>query len=305
MLYDSLFEKLLKLPDATRVYPAHGAGSLCGRNMRAERSSTIGNERLTNAALQAANRDEFVRQVTANLPARPGYFSQDAEINRAGAVPLGELPAPKEIGPAELEKLLKQGVIGLDVRPTDQFAESHIPGSVNIALSGQFASWAATLFGLGSRPILIAETEQQYAEARTRLARVGIEDLDGRLTGGVKAWIDAGLPVERLEQMTVQQLEEKRRTSNLNVLDVRREPEWESGHIAGANWWPLDNFRVSPPEIEQSTDVAVHCKGGYRSMIACSLLQRAGYKNVINVVGGFDAWLQEKLPVETGVGASV
>jgi glyoxylase-like metal-dependent hydrolase (beta-lactamase superfamily II)/rhodanese-related sulfurtransferase len=305
MLYDSLFEKLLKLPDATRVYPAHGAGSLCGRNMRAERSSTIGNERLTNAALQAANRDEFVRQVTANLPARPGYFSQDAEINRAGAVPLGELPAPKEIAPAELEKLLKQGVIGLDVRPTDQFAESHIPGSVNIALSGQFASWAATLFGLGSRPILIAETEEQYAEARTRLARVGIEDLEGRLAGGVKAWINAGLPVERLEQMTVQQLEEKRRTSNLNVLDVRREPEWESGHIAGANWWPLDNFRVSPPEIEQSVEVAVHCKGGYRSMIACSLLQRAGYKNVINVVGGFDAWLQEKLPVETGVGASV
>src|ERR1051326_3075945 len=140
MLYDSLHNKLLKLPDNVLVYPAHGAGSLCGRNMRAERSSTIGTERLTNYALQIKSRDEFIRQMTENLPARPEYFLQDAQINRAGAPSLGELPELAAVSPQELQRLLDQGVLALDVRPNTDFAAAHVPGSVNIALSGQFAS---------------------------------------------------------------------------------------------------------------------------------------------------------------------
>jgi hydroxyacylglutathione hydrolase len=296
LLYDSLHSQLLTLPDSVLVYPAHGAGSLCGKNMRAERSSTIGTERLTNYALQIKSREEFVAQLTSNLPARPEYFLKDAEINRTGAAPLSELPPLRAIAPAELKAMLSSGEIALDVRPNDEFAAGHVPGSVNIALGGQFASWAGTVLGLSAHPVLIAESDAQLEEARLRLTRVGIEALDGYLDGGVAAWKQPGLPVATISQMTASDLDARLRSGAVQVLDVRREPEWDAGHIEGANWWPLDNFRVSPPEMDHEAPIAVHCKGGYRSMIASSLLQRAGFKNVINVVGGFDAWQQAKLP---------
>ncbi len=296
MLYDSLHNKILKLEDTVLVYPAHGAGSLCGRNMRAERVSTIGTERLTNYALQIKSREEFVQQLTSNLPARPEYFSQDAEINRMGAAALSELPCLMSIEPAELKKLLAEDGIALDVRPGEQFAAGHVPGSVNIAPSGQFASWAGALLGLDARPVLIADSDEAVSEARMRLARVGLEAVRGYLKGGFAAWSKAGLPLSTLPQVNVEALGRQLREGALQVLDVRREPEWEAGHIEGASWWPLDNFKVAPPEIDRAIPVAVHCKGGYRSMIACSLLQRAGFQNVVNVVGGFDAWQQAKLP---------
>ena len=188
LLYDSLHSKLMTLPDSALVYPAHGAGSLCGKNMRAERSSTIGTERLTNYALQIKSREEFIRQLTSNLPARPEYFAKDAEINRTGAAALSDLPQLRSLSPTDLEGMLKAGEIALDVRPMDEFAVGHVPGSVNITLGGQFASWAATVLGLTSHPVLIAETDAQIEEARIRLARVGIEELDGYLAGGVAAW---------------------------------------------------------------------------------------------------------------------
>ena len=297
MLYDSLHNKILTLADEVLVYPAHGAGSLCGRNMRAERVSTIGTERLTNYALQIKSREEFVKQLTSNLPARPAYFSQDAEINRTGALSLSDLPVLSPIEPAELQSLLAEGAIALDVRPGDQFAAAHMPGAVNIALSGQFASWAGALLGLSSSPILIADSQETIAEARMRLARIGLEDTRGYLNGGVEAWNKAGLPLATLPQISVGALSDQLGVSDLQVLDVRRESEWEAGHIADATWWPLDNFKVAPPEIDHDVPIAVHCKGGYRSMIACSLLQRAGFQNVVNVVGGFDAWQQANLPV--------
>jgi hydroxyacylglutathione hydrolase len=185
LLYDSLHNKLMKLPDDVLVYPAHGAGSLCGRNMRAERSSTIGTERLTNYALQIRTRDDFIQQMTANLPARPDYFLEDAAMNRAGAAPLAELPELNSISAPELKTMLQGGAIALDVRPGAEFAEAHVPGSINIPLSGQFASWAGAVLGLSSRPVLIASTEDQLSEARVRLARVGIEELAGYLQDGL------------------------------------------------------------------------------------------------------------------------
>jgi hydroxyacylglutathione hydrolase len=299
MLYDSLHNKILRLADDVLVYPAHGAGSLCGRNMRAERVSTIGTERLTNYALQIQSREEFVRQLTSNLPTRPEYFSQDAEINRSGAVALSDLPALPVLEPAELKTILAEGGIALDVRSGEQFAAGHVPGSVNIALSGQFASWAGALLGLAARPVLIADSEEQAAEARMRLARIGLEDARGFLQGGIAAWSEAGLPLATVRQVSVEELDAQLRAEPLQVLDVRREAEWESGHVEGATWWPLDNFKIAPPEIDNNLPIAVHCKSGYRSIIACSLLQRAGFRDVINVIGGFDAWQQAKLPVVT------
>jgi len=299
MLYDSLHNKVLMLPDSVLVYPAHGAGSLCGRNMRAERSSTIGTERLTNYALQIKSMEEFVKQLTANLPARPEYFSQDAEINRSGASTLSELPELPAIDALSLKARLEQGEAAVDIRSGEEFCAGHVPGSINIALSGQFASWAGAILGLGSRPVLIGDSQDQISEARMRLARIGMENIAGYLGGGIRGWEDVGLALAKTAEIDVNELNQKLLQGKVQVLDVRREAEWEGGHIEGANWWPLDNFKISPPEIDGDLPVAVHCKGGYRSMIACSLLQRAGFRNVINLTGGFDAWQQAKLPVAT------
>jgi glyoxylase-like metal-dependent hydrolase (beta-lactamase superfamily II)/rhodanese-related sulfurtransferase len=303
MMYGSLHYKLMTLPDKTLVYPAHGAGSLCGRNMRAEKSSTIGTERLTNWALQIKSREDFVQQMTANLPARPEYFAQDAAINREGAPALTELPPLEPVPAKELEYQIGQGVTALDVRTPDEFAAGHVPGSINIALSGQFASWAGALLGLSAHAVLIAAGDEQISEARLRLARVGIEDVAGYLEGGIAAWRAAGLPLAETPQMTVQQLIGNLKNERVRVLDVRREGEWKAGHINRASWHALDGFKHALPEIDRNTTVAVHCAGGYRSMIACSLLQRAGYSNVVNVIGGFDAWKKAELPVSTEVAA--
>jgi hydroxyacylglutathione hydrolase len=301
LLYDSLHQKLLALPDAVMVYPAHGAGSLCGRAMRAERSSTIGTERLTNYALQIASREEFIAQLTSNLPARPEYFLEDAEINRSGAAALTELPPLPRLSPVEVQALLQQdaNINALDVRPGDEFAAGHVPGSISIALSGQFASWAGGILGIHSKPLLIGETDAQIEEARLRLARVGIEDLRGYLAGGVAAWQKAGLPLAKTTQISVRVLNQKLREGcldALDVLDVRREGEWQAGHIAEVQCRALDAFPQGLPAMDRERPVAVHCKSGYRSIIACSLLERAGYYNVINVAGGFDAWHAAGLP---------
>ena len=299
MLHESLQQKLMALPDAVLVYPAHGAGSLCGRNMRAERFSTIGTERLTNYALQIRDRDEFVRQMTSNLPARPDYFLEDAAINRAGAPALSDLPALKPISAQELKTMLDKGAMALDVRPGSEFVAGHVPGSVSIPLSGQFASWAGAVLGLSSRPVLIAANTDQVSEARTRLARIGIEDVAGYLEGGVEGWQKAGLPVKQVKQINVQELAARLATGVIGVLDVRREGEFQAGHIDGADWHPLDRFKVALPEISKDSPVAVHCKSGYRSLIAVSVLQRAGYHNVVDVAGGFDAWAAAGLPSST------
>jgi hydroxyacylglutathione hydrolase len=300
LLYDSLHQKLLTLPDATLVYPAHGAGSLCGRSMRAERSSTIGTERLTNYALQIASREEFVRQLTANLPARPDYFLEDAEINRSGAPAMTELSPLAPLAPAELKALLDEGANVLDVRPGEQFAAGHAPGSIGIALSGQFASWAGGILGIHSNPVLVADTDAQVEEARMRLARVGIEDVRGFLAGGFAAWQKAEMPVLVTPQISPQELEKKLHEGTVRVLDVRREGEWRAGHIERADWRALDTFPHGLPALDGNQPIAVHCKSGYRSMIACSLLERAGHRNVINVAGGFDAWHAAGLPEVAG-----
>lgn len=297
MLYDSLHKKILALPGSVLVYPAHGAGSLCGRNMRAERSSTIATERMTNYALQIGSREEFVRELTSKMPVRPDYFLQDAEINRDGASRLSELCPLTPISPLELKALLAEHGIALDIRPGADFAAAHVPGSINIPLSGQFASWAGAVLGLSARPVLIADNDDQLEEGRLRLARVGIEDTRGFLQGGVTAWKQAGFPVSAFPQISVEELSERLQTGSVRLLDVRREGEWRAAHIDGASWSPLDTLAESLPAIDRDTSIAVHCKSGYRSGIACSVLQRAGFKNVMNVLGGFDAWQAANLPV--------
>jgi glyoxylase-like metal-dependent hydrolase (beta-lactamase superfamily II)/rhodanese-related sulfurtransferase len=299
LLYDSLHTKLMKLPGDVLVYPAHGAGSLCGRNMRAERSSTIATEYTTNYALQIGSRQEFIQELTSKVPVRPGYFLEDAEINREGAAPLSQMQDLKPIPPEELQSLLAAEVIALDVRPPGEFAAGHVPGSINIALSGQFASWAGSVLGLSSRPVLIADSDEQLSEAHLRLARVGIEDARGFLQGGIAAWKQEGLPIADLPEIPVDMVSAWLSTGPASVLDVRREGEWKAGHIEGATWSPLDTLNSALPALDHDRRIAVHCKSGYRSAIACSVLQRAGFRNVVNVIGGFDAWQAANLPFVT------
>jgi hydroxyacylglutathione hydrolase len=296
MLYDSIHTKLLTLPDFVGVYPAHGAGSLCGRQMRAERSSTIGVERATNCALRARSREEFVRLLTAELPDRPGYFARDVEINREGAPSLADLPPLTALRPGELLAKQDEGAIVLDTRPEDDFCAAHIPGSVHIGLGGQYASWAGSLLGVERDLVLVAEDAGRLAESRLRLTRVGIDRVVGYLADGLAAWTREDLPVEQIPQITVMELARVAGGGEVEVIDVRRVPEWEQGHVDGALHKPLNRLESVLGDLEPSRPIAVYCKGGYRSAIGASLLRRAGFPEVANVIGGFDAWLACELP---------
>ena len=296
MLYDSLHGKLLKLADEVAVFPAHGAGSLCGRNISSETSSTIGQQRRFNYALQPMPREEFVRMMTTDLPEAPAYFARDVRINREGAGSLQELAAPPAIGPKEVASRKEAGAAILDTRPSSEFGSGHVPGSWNIGLGGQFASWAGTLLDPTMPIILVTEDDGRIAEARMRLARVGLENVVGFLEGGVLAWDAAGLPLAKTEQITVDELAARiREQPELQVLDVRRPGEWEGGHIPQARHLPLNLLPGRAGEIASDRPVAAICAGGYRSSIATSILEQQGIARITNVVGGMGAWRNAKL----------
>jgi hydroxyacylglutathione hydrolase len=296
LLYDSLRNKLLTLPDSVMVYPAHGAGSMCGRNISSDRSSTIGRERQFNYALQPMAREQFVRMTTADLPPRPEYFQRDVDLNRRGADTLADLPPVRALSAEEAIGLQRAGATVLDTRASGEFCSGHIPGSINIGLNGQFASWAGSVLGLDRDLILVAEGGSAVDESRQRLARVGIERVVGFVEGGVAGWTQAGMPLEHTGQMSVYDLQaELDRSPELCVLDVRRPSEWNDGHVAHAKHTPLDRIREYLPALNPKQRTAVYCKGGYRSTIACSLLQASGFDNLSNVLGGFDAWAAANL----------
>ena len=298
MMYDTLHGKLLKLPDETEVYPAHGAGSMCGRNMSKETSSTIGEQRKFNYALKPMSKDEFVTMMTADLAEAPSYFPRDAEINRSGARELSELQPPQALTPQQVLELRDH--ILLDVRTAADFGAAHVPGSMNIGLGGQFAMWAGSLIPLNAAIVVIADTNAQVDESVVRLARVGIENVKGYLDGGVQSWRDAGLAVETIEQVSVAQLKEQMANNDLQIVDVRRPAEYVSGHVPRALNAPLANLDKSlgPLPLKKDKLTAVICAGGYRSSAAASLLQQQGFSNLLNVSGGTGAWINAGYPVE-------
>lgn len=303
MLYDSLHGKLLKLDDRVQVFPAHGAGSMCGRNISSETSSTIGEQRRLNYALQEMSREEFVRLMTTDLPEQPAYFSRDAEINRAGAPALSELQRPRAMTPREVEEFVRSGRgVVLDVRTAAEFGAGHVPGSVNVGLRGQFASWAGSLFALATPLVVVAESEEQTEEAVVRLARVGHERVEGYVAGGIDAWRASGREVGTVEQVTVAELRRMlEEDESLQVLDVRRTPEYEAGHVPRAVSAPLcarlsDDAGVA--RMDRERPLAVICAGGYRSSAAASLLAPAGFRRLLNVEGGTGAWVAAGYGVE-------
>ena len=294
MMFDTLHHKLLQLDDAVEVYPAHGAGSMCGKNLSSETSSTIGQQRKFNYALQPMTKDEFVQMMTADLPEAPSYFPKDAEINRTGAAPMAELPALSALSPAEVSRAANEGCVILDVRAAADFGAGHVPGSLNIGLGGQFASWAGTLIAMEAQIVIVAETDEKAAEAQIRLARVGLEKIKGYLAGGVEAWQNAGFEVATVRQISVSELKNLLETSrDLQVVDVRRPMEYHSGHAPTALTAPLANLRATLPSLnlDPKKTTAVICAGGYRSSAATSIMQPLGFHNLLNVTGGTAAWI--------------
>lgn len=292
MLYDSLHDKLLNFPDETEIFPAHGAGSLCGRQMGSERSSTIGKEKRSNYALQARSCEEFVHLLTDDLPTRPEYFVRDVELNRQGAAVLDQIPPPKPVRAPDVLCLQAEGAIVLDTRPAMEFAVAHVPGSVHIGLSGQYASWAARILGLDKRIILVGEDADHLRESQLRLARVGIENVHAYLEESISGWIAGGYELDYIPQLSVQEFAEllEQEKDQIAVLDVRERGEVAAGAMENSIRIPLGQLPNRTAELDRNKLLVVHCKSGYRSSIATSILRRAGFRNIANLTGGFDAW---------------
>ncbi|HEX5081253.1 MAG TPA: rhodanese-like domain-containing protein [Blastocatellia bacterium] len=300
MLYDSLHNKLLTLDDKVEVYPAHGAGSLCGRNISKETSSTIGEQKRFNYALKPMPKEEFVKMMTTDLPEAPAYFPKDAEINRTGAVALTDLPRPAALSPAEVSKLIRRGAVALDVRPAAAFGNGHAPRALNIGLSGQFASWAGTLIPMGTPIVIISENVGQVDEAVMRLARIGLESVKGYLGDGMLAWDKAGFEVARIEQMPVDELKNQLDdNADLQLIDVRRPGEYGAGHAPTAVNAQLARLEKCADQFDPNRPTAVICQSGYRSSAAASILARHGFKRLYNVVGGATAWVNAGYAVES------
>ena len=292
MLYDSLHEKLLTLPNDTLVYPAHGAGSMCGKNLSTDTVSTIGTQRWYNYALQPMSRDEFVNLVASDQPEAPAYFGYDAQLNRQDRGTL-DLALERQLKPLSIEDMLSlrhQGALVLDVREPVDFAGGHLVNSINIGLSGKFATWAGIILH-PQTPLVIMADPGREQEAITRLGRIGFDHVAGYVQGGMQALSSRPELIQRTTRMTAGTLAERLTASTPpTVLDVRTEREWEHGQIDHSLNIPLPHLSDKIYELPHDQPVVVHCASGYRSSIAASLFERAGFNNVIDLVGGYEAW---------------
>lgn len=290
MMYDSLNNKIKALPDHVIVYPAHGPGSACGKNLGKETFSTIGTQKATNYALKDQSREEFVKEVTTGLNAPPAYFPINAEINAKGYKSIGNLvKEAKPLTVAAFEEKVKNGAWILDSRPSTVFTEAFVPNSISIGLDGRFAEWAGSVLPFDKELVLVTEAGKEE-ETVIRLARVGFDKVSGYLEGGLEAWQQAGKTVDLIIDVEPEELAMDIPFDNkLQVIDVRKPGEFEAGHVKGAENVPLNEL-INPLHMAQIDDEAnlyVHCAGGYRSVIACSLMKREGFHNLRNVLGGF------------------
>jgi len=311
MLYESIHEKLMKLPDATLVYPAHGAGSMCGKNLSDETVSTIGEQKKFNYALQPMSLEEFKKIVTADQPEAPDYFVHDAILNRKERASL-ESAVAASLKPLSIDEVLAleaEGAQLLDVRDAIDFEGGHLRGSLNIALSGKYATWAGTMLTHDRSIVVIAEDgpasdpDEPAEEAIMRLGRIGFDNVAGYLAGGMNALAEREDLLESTTRITAaalaELLEGKRGgMARPVVVDIRSEAERAGGHIPGSINIPLPHLAERVDELPAEGPLVVHCAGGYRSAIAASLLQQLGRKEVMDMVGGFNAWAGSKLAVE-------
>jgi hydroxyacylglutathione hydrolase len=302
MLYDSLHDKLLKLPDSTQVCPAHGAGSLCGKALSTETVSTIGEQRTLNYALQPMSKARFIELVTADQPDAPEYFTYDAVLNSRERPTLDQALARelRPLTPAQLHSAVRDGAQLLDTRDPTAFAAAHLPGSINIGLGGQYATWAGTLLD-SSRPIVIVADPGTEVQSALRLGRIGFDRVEGFLDGGLAAGAEV-VGTDRLSPQTAADRIAHTQSAPL-VLDVRAPSERAEKTIKGSVHRPLNTLRAGLQDVDHDQPIIVFCAGGYRSSIAASLLQRDGFMNVSELAGGISAWEAAGLPL-SGSGQS-
>lgn len=294
MLYDSLHNKLLTLPDDTLVYPAHGAGSMCGKQLSTEESSTLGNQRKYNYALQPMSREQFIDIVTADQPDAPAYFSHDAQLNRQDRASLDTSNAQA----LELEEVLNLQAAGaqlVDVRNSTDFASGHLRGSVNIGIDGKYATWCGTVLNK-EQPIVIIGDPDRIDESIMRLGRIGFDHVAGFLKEGLSALRNHPELVRQTRRISARALSEAP-SSATTIIDIRTPAEWNAGHIDNAVNIPLNQLCDRLSEIPTEGDLIVHCQGGYRSSLATSILQNAGREDAIDLVGGIKAWTTTGLPL--------
>jgi hydroxyacylglutathione hydrolase len=296
LLYESLNKKIKTLPDDVIVYPAHGAGSACGKNIGKETFSTIGFQKKTNYALQAMTKKEFVTAVTEGLTEPPVYFAMDALLNKEGYVNIDEILI-KNTNPltvAEFEKAAEAGMLILDTRTADEFETGSVKNALNIGLNGQYAPWVGALLDV-NQPLFLITEEGKETEAVLRLARVGYENVKGYLKGGMAEWKKEGKPVSMVNSINAAEF--AKTIHNKSIIDVRNTSEWRSGVIENAQLIALADLEKQFPTLDKQQHYYVHCAGGYRSMMAASLMKKNGFLNVTNVKGGIAKIQEAQIPL--------
>ncbi|MCT4077384.1 MBL fold metallo-hydrolase, partial [Elizabethkingia anophelis] len=289
MLYDSLMNKIIPLPDEITVYPAHGAGSACGKNMQKETVDTLGNQKKTNYALNQPDKASFIKEVTDGLTPPPGYFAMNVAMNKKGYESFDQVleHGLKPLSAEAFEAMADEtGALILDTRPAAEFHKGFIPQSVNIGVKGDFAPWVGAMIVDVKQPLLLVTDEGSEEEVITRLSRVGFDNVVGYLKGGLSAWQSAGKETDSVERITPEEFAQ-RYTKDARIIDVRKEGEYAAEHIAEAYSRPLAYINTWIKDIDPKEHFFLHCAGGYRSMIAASILQARGYRNFTEVEGGF------------------
>ncbi len=298
-LYNSLRTKIMPLADDVIVYPAHGAGSACGKNMSKETVGTIGDQKNTNYALRAdMSKEEFIDELTEGIPPPPAYFPANVKMNKEGYPDVAEVitRGTKALSPLEVETLVEQtGALILDVRHQDTYVKSHIPRSIFIGIDGGFAPWVGTLIGDVNQPIILVTPEGREAETITRLARVGFDNTLGFLSGGIAAWKNAGKETDSLRSISAKAFEQEH--SNEKIFDVRKNGEFLSAHIKNAIHTPLSAINDYLKAYSGDDNCYIHCAGGYRSVIAASILKSRGIHNLTDVKGGFSDIKETTMPL--------
>jgi len=292
-LFDNLHRKLMKLPDTCLVYPAHGAGSLCGKAMGAMRVSTIGYERAYNPALQHKTLEDFSKALLSGMPEAPDHFARCSDINRLGPALMAEMAAPTPMSPTEAHALAGRGHIVVDARDYASFGGAHTPGAYNIDAAHNFSTFCGWILPPDKPIILVTRSADEVQGIATMLRRVGIDKVAGYLDGGMGPWIASGLPIDHIPTMTVHETRDhcEKGRKPLTILDVRAAGEWNVNHIEGAVHMPLPATRARFAELDREATIALVCKSGARASTAGSILQQHGLKNVAVVAGGMTAWV--------------
>lgn len=300
LLYESLYSKILPLNDDITVYPAHGAGSACGKNMQKETVDSLGNQKKTNYALNQKDKESFIKAVTDGLLPPPAYFGMNVAMNKKGYDSFDEVLSKglQALSPDEFEEMAEHsGALILDVRNNEDFAKGFVPQSINIGLNGDFAPWVGALIVDVKQPILLITNENEEEETVTRLSRVGFDNVLGFLKGSFNAWKDSGKETDSVNRISAQQFEQEIKEKDAKIIDVRKESEYNAEHVDEAFNKPLAYINEWISSIDPTEHFYLHCAGGYRSMMAASILQARGYRNFSEIEGGFSTISQTDIPV--------